>query len=280
MKSSRISAILALFALFAGATVIAACSSDSSSQPELKIAETISTQELYGIAVAKENTALLSAVNGSLEKMKKDGRLKDLYQKWFGFDPPKSVLNGITKNPGQAPSSGSKSVDSELISDGKLTIGSDIPYPPFEFGKEPPYKGFDIELLNAIGKDLGLEVEFQDTGFETLWTDVAQGKFDLAVSAMTITPERQKEVNFSDPYYEAQQALVVLADSDIKSVKDLNGKIVGAQNGTTGETFAKDETDAKEVRGLPNGPAAIDAVRLSQVDATIIDKDPAEDAVK
>ncbi len=204
MKSSRISAILALFALFAGATVIAACSSDSNS---------------------------------------------------------------------------GGSVDSELIQSGTLTVGSDIPFPPFEFGRAPDYKGFDIDIVREIAKDMGLKLNVQDTGFDTIFTDVAQGKFDMVASAATITPERQQTVNFSDPYYEAEQALLVPPDSDISTVEDLSGKIVGAQDGTTGEAYANDETDASEVRGFPNGPAAIDAVKAGQVDATIIDQPVAQDAL-
>ncbi|MFM9150260.1 MAG: ABC transporter substrate-binding protein [Solirubrobacterales bacterium] len=160
-----------------------------------------------------------------------------------------------------------------------MTVGSDIPFPPFEFGRAPDYKGFDIDIVREIAKDMGLKLKIQDTGFDTIFTDVAQGKFDMVASASTITPERQQTVNFSDPYYEAEQALLVPPDSDISTVEDLSGKIVGAQDGTTGEAYANDETDASEVRGFPNGPAAIDAVKAGQVDATIIDQPVAQDAL-
>ena len=175
--------------------------------------------------------------------------------------------------------SGGGSVDSELIQSGTLTVGSDIPFPPFEFGKAPDYKGFDIDLVTEIAKDLDLKLNVQDTSFDTIFTDVAQGKFDMVASASTITPERQQTVNFSDPYYEAEQALVVPPGSDISSVDDLSGVTVGAQDGTTGEAYANDDTDASEVRGYPNGPAAIDAVKTGQVEATIIDQPVAQDAL-
>ena len=175
--------------------------------------------------------------------------------------------------------SGSGSVDSELIKAGTLTVGSDIPFPPFEFGKAPNYKGFDIDLVSAIAEDLDLELNVQDTAFDTIFTDTAQGKFDLAASASTITPERQQTVNFSDPYYEAEQALLVPTGSDITSVEDLAGKTVGAQDGTTGEEYVNQNTDAGEVRGFPNGPGAIDALRAGQVDATVIDQPVAQDAL-
>lgn len=176
-------------------------------------------------------------------------------------------------------SSGSGDISSELITSGTLTVGSDIPYPPFEFGEAPDYKGFDIDLVNAVADELGLKVDIQDSAFETIFTDLAQGKFDLVASASSITPERQKTVNFSDPYYDSAQALVVPTGSDIATVEDLAGKTVGAQSGTTGLDYAKNETDASRVQGYPNGPAAIAAAKNGQVDATIIDQPVAQDAV-
>ena len=175
--------------------------------------------------------------------------------------------------------SGSGSVDSELSQPGTLTVGSDIPFGKFEFGKAPDYKGFDIDLVTAIAADLGLELNVQDTAFDTIFTDTAQGKFDMAASAATITPERQQTVNFSDPYYEAEQALLVQPGSDIASVEDLAGKTVGAQDGTTGEAYVNENANAGEVRGFPNGPAAIDALKAGQVEATVIDQPVAQDAL-
>ena len=116
--------------------------------------------------------------------------------------------------------------------------------------------------------------------FGTIFRDTANGQFDTAAAASTITPARQKQVNFSDPYYEAQQALLVPEGSDIASVDDLSGLIVGAQDGTTGETYANDETDASEVRGFPEGPNAVTALVNGQVDAVIIDQPVAADAVE
>ena len=144
----------------------------------------------------------------------------------------------------------------------------------------PTSAGFDIDLGRAIGEKLGLEVEFQDTSFDTIFRDVAANQFDIVIAASTITPGRQKTVNFSDPYYEAQQALLVTEGSDITSVEDLSGLIVGAQDGTTGEVYANDETDAAEVRGFPEGPDAVAAVITGQVDAAIIDQPVAADAVE
>jgi polar amino acid transport system substrate-binding protein len=169
--------------------------------------------------------------------------------------------------------------DLGLITEGELLVGTDTPFPPFEIGQPPDISGYDIDVVNEVAEKLGVEVTFQDTSFDTIFRDVAQGKFDMAVAATTITPERQKTVSFSDPYYEAEQALMVAPGSDIATVEDLGGVIVGAQDGTTGEAYANDETDASEVRGFPEGPDAVNALRSGQVDAAIIDQPVAQDAV-
>jgi polar amino acid transport system substrate-binding protein len=170
--------------------------------------------------------------------------------------------------------------DVTTITEGTLLVGTDTPFPPFEIGQPPNISGYDIDVMNAVAEQLGLTPEYQDTSFDTIFRDVASGQFDIAAAASTITPGRQKTVDFSDPYYEAQQALLVPEGSDIASVDDLSGKIVGAQDGTTGETYANDETDASEVRGFPEGPDATSALITGQVEAVIIDQPVAVDAVE
>ena len=170
--------------------------------------------------------------------------------------------------------------DLGLTEEGVLTVGTDTPFPPFEVGQPPDISGYDIEVMDAIAEQLGVEAEYVDTGFGTIFRDTANGQFDTAAAASTITPGRENTVDFTDPYYEAQQALLVAEGSDITSVEDLSGTIVGAQDGTTGETYANDETDASEVRGFPEGPNAVSALVTGQVDAVIIDQPVAVDAVE
>ena len=166
------------------------------------------------------------------------------------------------------------------IEEGKLLVGIDTPFPPFEIGQPPDVSGYDIEVMDAIAKEVGVKPTYQDTGFETIFRDVQQGVFDTAAAASTITPERQQRVNFTDPYYEASQALLVTADSDIASQDDLAGATVATQDGTTGEVYANEETDAEEVLGLPEGPDAVSALQTGQVDAVIIDLPVAADALE
>jgi ABC-type amino acid transport substrate-binding protein len=161
-----------------------------------------------------------------------------------------------------------------------LTVGSDIPYPPFEQGKPGNYTGFDIELMEAIGEKIGRKAEFQDTSFETIFRDVAQGKFEAVISAATITEEREKAVDFSNPYYLSEQAVLVKEGSDIKSLEDLEGKTVAAQQGTTGLELAKEELGGSEIRPFPEGPDAVNALKAGTVEGVIIDAPVAQNAVE
>jgi ABC-type amino acid transport substrate-binding protein len=161
-----------------------------------------------------------------------------------------------------------------------LSVGSDIPYPPFEQGKPGEYTGFDIELMEAIGEKIGRTPEFQDTSFETIFRDVAQGKFEAVISAATITEEREKAVDFSNPYYLSEQAVLVKEGSDIKSLEDADGKTVAAQQGTTGLELAKEKLGGSEVRPYPEGPDAVNALKAGTVEAVIIDAPVAQNAVE
>jgi len=161
-----------------------------------------------------------------------------------------------------------------------LSVGSDIPYPPFEQGKSGNYTGFDIELMEAIGEKIGRSPEFQDTSFETIFRDVAQGKFDAVISAATITEEREQAVDFSNPYYLSEQAVLVKEGSDVESLEDLEGETVAAQQGTTGLELAKEELGGSEIRPYPEGPDAVNALKSGTVEGVIIDAPVAQNAVE
>jgi ABC-type amino acid transport substrate-binding protein len=163
---------------------------------------------------------------------------------------------------------------------GKLILGSDIPFPPFEFGRKPDYKGFDIDLVREIATRLELDLEIQDTPFDTIFRDLAQGKFDMVASATTITEEREGAVDFANPYFAAEQSLLVREGSDIRTVEDLAGTVVGAQNGTTGADYAKEETEAENVRTYDTYDTAYNALVAGQIDAVIADLPAAQDAVE
>jgi polar amino acid transport system substrate-binding protein len=175
---------------------------------------------------------------------------------------------------------GGGSGDLGTVNEGELFIGIDTPYEPFAIGQPPNATGYDVEVLNAIAENLDLTVEYQDTGFPTIFRDVAAGQFDTAAAASTIKPGREKVVDFTDPYYASATALVVAEGSDIASVDDLSGKIVGTQDGTIQEDYANEETDASEVRGFPEGTNALSSLLTGAVDAALIDEAVAVDAIE
>lgn len=133
-----------------------------------------------------------------------------------------------------------------LIKAGTLTVCTSLPYPPFESADiDGNVVGFEMDVMDILAKDLGVEKSVIDTDFTGIKSGQAMtsGICDIAAAAMTINPERQAVINFSDPYYEATQALLVKADSTVKGLEDLSGQSVSAQAGTTGLTYAKDNAE-------------------------------------
>lgn len=167
-----------------------------------------------------------------------------------------------------------------LIEDGKLRVGSDINFAPFEFVEDGVEKGFDIELMDEIAKRLGVEAEYVNTSFDTIFTQLAGGEFDVIISAITITDERDETIDFSSPYFAANQALVVPKDSDITGVADLDGKDVGTQAGTTGLDYAKENFTGARVVEFPDAPAGFTAMAAGQLDAMFIDLPVAAEQVE
>ncbi|MBO8180188.1 MAG: basic amino acid ABC transporter substrate-binding protein [Archaeoglobus sp.] len=166
----------------------------------------------------------------------------------------------------------------KLVEPGYLTVGSDIAYPPFEFTDEKTgeYTGFDIDLMKEIAKRMGLEAKFVNTAWDGIIPGLLSHKYDVICSAMTITEERAKQVDFSDPYFEARQVIITRADvTEINDVDDLNGKVVAVQQGTTGDFAAQRLKDEKgiqlEIKRFEGTPEALMAVQKGDADAAIID---------
>lgn len=164
------------------------------------------------------------------------------------------------------------------IEEGILTVGTDLPYPPFEYREGGELTGFDVEIMDEIASRIGLETEWVDSPFDTIFTDLANGQFDVVISGATITPEREEEVNFSNPYFNSLQALVVSDDSDIASFDDLgDGDAVSVQSGTTGEIWAEDnlQPNGVEIRAFTEYPPVYNALEADQVDGVVYDESSA-----
>jgi polar amino acid transport system substrate-binding protein len=168
-------------------------------------------------------------------------------------------------------SGGGGSNDLGVLTAGTLTIGSDIPYPPFEQGKPPDYTGFDVDVMDAIAKKLNLQPKWVDTAFGTIFADEQAGKFDIVASSTTITPARSKKVTFSKPYFNADQSLMVQKGSDLQSTSDITSDTaIAVQEGTTGQDYAEKKTDA-QVQAFPAIGTAFNALQAGQVDGVIND---------
>lgn len=161
--------------------------------------------------------------------------------------------------------------DLGLIEEGTLRVGSDINFAPFEFIEDGEEKGFDIDLMNEIAERLDLEVEYVNTSFDTIFTQLAAGEFDAIISSVTITEERKQTIAFSNPYFEANQALVAAKGSGIEGVDDLAGKDLGTQAGTTGLDYAREHFTDATIKEFQDAPAGFTALSAGQVDAMFID---------
>jgi polar amino acid transport system substrate-binding protein len=167
---------------------------------------------------------------------------------------------------------GAPAAEVTTIEAGKLLAGSDTEFPPFEFIEGDEVKGFDVDLLSAIGEKMGLEVVFMTEIFDTLIPTLkAGGKFDVIASGMTIKPERQAEIDFCDPYYDSNQSLVMAKGSAYAGPEDLTGKRIGVQSGTTGEAWAKENIEDATLVPFNSATDAFAALQAGNVDAVVND---------
>ncbi|MEU6802105.1 transporter substrate-binding domain-containing protein [Streptomyces neyagawaensis] len=159
----------------------------------------------------------------------------------------------------------------ELVKAGQLTTCTHLPYPPFQSEIDGKVQGFDVALIDLVAKDLGVKQVIRDTPFENFKTGafLNSGQCDLAAAGMTITDERKKNVDFSDPYFDATQAVLADKGAGISSFADLKGKKVGAQAQTTGEDYAKSQ--GLDPVSFESSDAVLNGLRSRQVDAVVID---------
>jgi polar amino acid transport system substrate-binding protein len=164
---------------------------------------------------------------------------------------------------------------------GNVVIGCNAEYPPFEnVDEDGNLFGFDVDLMTAIAEEAGFEFEWVNTRWDGIFVALASGEFDAVISAATITAERAETVDFSDPYFDAGQAITVRADNtDILGPDDLSGVKVGVQLGTTGDIWLSEETDAEVVRYDEN-TLAFQALANGDVDAAVADNTTAIEIVK
>lgn len=161
----------------------------------------------------------------------------------------------------------------------KLKVVTNAAFKPMEYMEKGEVVGFDVDLIKAVAKEAGYEVEVKHTGWEAMFTELEKGISDLAIAAITITDERKETYDFSFPYYEAVNKILVKEDSDIKSGEDLKGKTVAVQVETTGQYAAESilGENSPNIKKMEDVNLAIQELLKNGADAVIADK-PVVDA--
>lgn len=161
------------------------------------------------------------------------------------------------------------------VTEGILTMGTNAAFPPYEFYDGDDIVGIDAEIAELLAEKLGLTLEIMDMDFSTIVTSVQTGGVDIGLAGMTVTEERLENVNFTDSYATGVQVIIVKEDSDIASVDDLEGKLIGAQEGTTGHQYCAEDYGEENVLAYTNGATAVQNLVQGAVDCVVIDEQPA-----
>ncbi|TDO95246.1 amino acid ABC transporter substrate-binding protein (PAAT family) [Halanaerobium saccharolyticum] len=160
-------------------------------------------------------------------------------------------------------------------------VGTNASFPPFEYVEEGEIVGFDIELIKEIAKLQGFEVEVRDISFDSLIPGLASGSLDIVAAGMTITEKREEVVDFSEPYYSANQSVLVHEESDANLTVLFGNHDIGVQTGTTGDTWVREnliQTDilTGEIRNYDSYVFVIRDLSNQNIDAAVLDKPVAE----
>ena len=152
---------------------------------------------------------------------------------------------------------------------GKLTVATSPDFPPFESLEGDSVVGIEPDIMNLICQKLGVEVEFVQMDFDSVLIGIQAAKYDCAMSGITVNPDREKNMLFTAPYYNAAQVIVVKEGSAIAGKADLEGKVVSVQTGTTAESGCQDE--GIEVQSFTANADAKAALTTGKVDAWVVD---------
>lgn len=198
-----------------------------------------------------------------------------------------SSTSGTSSAGSSAGSAASSSKDGyTLVKDGTLTVGTAAEYEPFEYMEDGQYKGFDLDLIQDIAKKLGLTVEFANVDFDTIVPGVSSGaKYDVGIGAITVTPERKKEVDFTDSYYMDDQAIVTMKDNaditgdNYKEKLDSADAKIAVQSGSTAEAFAKENFPHAELVPFKNATDCFSALQAGQSVALVTNRSVAAQLV-
>ena len=235
------------------------------------------TEEEYAFGVDKTQSELLEQVNAFVKEIKENGTLDQICDKYFGEGEPEAIESA-------------KRDDSK----DQLVVATNAAFEPFEYTKGDKYYGIDMEIAKLLADKLGKELVIENMDFDAVCLSVGQQKCDIAMAGLTIKPDREEYVTFSEPYYEASQRLVVPSTDttfddckDADAVVELLNKLtdkdtIGLQAGTTGQFYVEGDEDW-EFEGLPatcktykNGSLAVQDMLNGNIKYVIIDAAPAD----
>ena len=166
------------------------------------------------------------------------------------------------------------------VNAGKLTMSTNAAFPPYEMTTDAgEFEGIDVEIAGAIADKLGLELQIDDMDFDAALLAAQQGKSDMVMAGVTVNDERKQVMDFSNTYASGVQVVIVKEGSDIATVDDLAGHMIGTQRGTTGYIYCSDDFGEDSVTAYDDGLTAVQALNNGQVDCVVIDSAPAKEFV-
>ena len=276
-KFVKVLAVVMIIAL--SATLLFACggNEDGEKTAAVKVIDIDLTQEEYAFGVDKTQPELLADVNAFIAEIKADGTFDEICNKYFGDGTPTPV----------------KSAALDPAKD-QLVVATNAAFEPFEYTVGEDYYGIDMEIAALLAEKLGKELVISNMDFDSVCLSVGQQKCDIAMAGLTIKPDREEYVNFTDSYYEASQKLIVKGDetafdacTDAASVEAILNTYdaatkIGVQNGTTGQFYVEGDEDwgftgfAATCVGYKNGSLAVQDLINGGVNYVIIDSAPAD----
>lgn len=200
-----------------------------------------------------------------------------------------SACNGGGTSSGSASDSSNNGVSTSTLDtikkNGFITMSTNAEFEPFEYKDGESIVGIDLEISQKIADKLGVELKVNDVAFDSLIPEITSSKADFVAAGMTADDERRKNVDFSDSYFDAGQAVIVKKGGDIKAPKDLDGKKVGVQTGTTGDKYCTNEDGTSEIKvgsveRYNKGMDAVSDLIAGRIDAVVIDDFPAQKYVE
>ena len=221
----------------------------------------------FGVKKGSKYEYLVTEFNEALTQMKKDDSLDKIINKWTSSSKTSSQVTSLTSTT----SAGQKATPVKS----KYVIASYSSFAPFVFqNSSNQYTGIDMDLIKAIAKDQGFEIEITNPGFDAAINAVQSGQADGMIAGMSVTDARKETFDFSDSYYTANTILGVKESSTISSYEDLNGKTVGVKNGTASQTFLT-ENQSKYgyiIKTFADGSSMYDSLNTGSIDAVMDDE--------